>query len=220
MARHDRAILPRLAVASLTVRQPFPGELNGTFGTDPSNPTMAHTLGNAAREAGVAKSTILRMIKRGDLSATRTDNGWSIEPVELRRAFQDKISATVGNHETALLRAELEGLRTALAIAQDTIRAERSDKERLWTEIEHLRKLLPAPKPEPLPTPAVEAPALTPAAEPEPTVHEVVADLMQQIEKAKTAAQEQRAPIKRGMPVVHSPPIEQGRGWLRWLRTG
>src|SRR4051794_32543371 len=102
---------------------------------------MAYTLGSASREANVAKSTILRMIKRGELSATRTENGWSIEPVELRRAFHEKFSATASNSEVALLRAELEGLRTALSKTEEALRRSHSTEDRLWTEMQHLRQL-------------------------------------------------------------------------------
>ena len=46
------------------------------------------TLGTAAQATGTAKSTILRAIKAGRLSAARTEDGsWSIDPVELNRCF-------------------------------------------------------------------------------------------------------------------------------------
>jgi hypothetical protein len=46
------------------------------------------TLGTAANATGMAKSSILRAIKAGRLSATRSDDGaWSIDPVELARVF-------------------------------------------------------------------------------------------------------------------------------------
>ena len=113
---------------------------------------MADTLGSATREVGVAKSTILRLIRP---------------------------SAPASNPETAALRAECEGLRLALSLTQEALREERADKEHWRDEAKHLRELLrgtkPGPKiisPEPetiSPPPSeatvVEAPALAPVAE-------------------------------------------------------
>jgi hypothetical protein len=49
---------------------------------------MAFTLGTASQATGCAKSTILRAIKAGRISATRDDVGqWQIEPSELFRVF-------------------------------------------------------------------------------------------------------------------------------------
>ena len=61
---------------------------------------MADTFETAAREPGGAKSTILRLIRP---------------------------SANTSNSETAALRAEIEGFRLALSIAQDALREERCD---------------------------------------------------------------------------------------------
>jgi hypothetical protein len=92
-------------------------------------------------------------------------------------------SAPVSNPETAALRAEVEGLRLALSLAQESLREERVDKEHWRDEAKHLRELLAASKrepevilatpeivtPEPTPEPnVVEAPALSPVAEAEP----------------------------------------------------
>jgi hypothetical protein len=46
-----------------------------------------YSLGTAAKATGKAKSSILRAIKSGRISATRTDSGWSIDPAELHRIF-------------------------------------------------------------------------------------------------------------------------------------
>ena len=44
------------------------------------------TLGEAARQCGVAKGTISKAIKTGKLSATRNeDSSWSIDAAELQR---------------------------------------------------------------------------------------------------------------------------------------
>jgi len=114
---------------------------------------MADTLETAARGAGGAKSTsILRLIRP---------------------------SAAASNPATAALRAEAEGLRLALSIAQEALREERADKEHWRDEAKQLRQLLAGAKPRPeltlpsTPSPelapeVVEAPALAPAAEAAP----------------------------------------------------
>ena len=76
---------------------------------------MADTFEPAAREPGGAKSTILRLIRP---------------------------SANTSNPETAALRAEIEGFRLALSIAQDALREERCDKEHWRDEAKCLRQLL------------------------------------------------------------------------------
>ena len=106
--------------------------------------------------SGVAKSSILRLIR---------PSGPALNP------------------ETAALRAEVEGLRLALSLAQESLREERADKEHWRDEAKHLRELFSASKREPeiilaaseivptAPTPepnVVEAPTLAPVAEAEP----------------------------------------------------
>jgi hypothetical protein len=101
---------------------------------------MADTSTTATRETGGAKS-ILRLIR----------------------------STPASNPETAALRAEVEGLRLALSIAQEALREERSDKEHWRDEAKHLRQLFAGHNPEPktidvpgpeVAPPVVEAPAL------------------------------------------------------------
>jgi hypothetical protein len=49
---------------------------------------MGYTLGEAARAAGVSKTSIKRSLDSGRLSATKDEFGrWSIEPVELHRVY-------------------------------------------------------------------------------------------------------------------------------------
>src|SRR5215203_938504 len=53
------------------------------------------SLRQAAQEAGTSKSTILRAIQSGRLSATRTDDGgYSIDPAELFRVYPPKSVAS------------------------------------------------------------------------------------------------------------------------------
>jgi excisionase family DNA binding protein len=53
--------------------------------------TTALTLGEAARQTGQSKPTILRSIEKGRVSAIKDDKGqWCIEPAELFRVYQPK----------------------------------------------------------------------------------------------------------------------------------
>src|SRR5215831_13553687 len=86
--------------------------------------------------------------------------------------------------ETAALRAEVEGLRLALSLAQESLREERADKEHWRDEAKQLRGLFAASRREPEvilaaeivppaarnpePDVVVEAPALAPTGEVEP----------------------------------------------------
>ena len=56
---------------------------------------MTYSLATAAAATGTVKSTILRAIMAGKVSATRNDHGqWVIEPAELHRVYPP---ATAGN---------------------------------------------------------------------------------------------------------------------------
>lgn len=79
---------------------------------------MKHTLGTAAKATGKAKSTILRAINRGCISASRTATGsYQIDPAELHRLFppvsaQPAISndAQPNKEQAAILRFQMENL--------------------------------------------------------------------------------------------------------------
>ena len=105
------------------------------------------SLREAAREAGVSKSTILRAIQRGRLSAARTDDGgYDIQPAELFRFYEPRTSAdrpgndAVGQdapasvqEATAVLQAENEGLRNQVATLRelaDEMKAQRDSWQR------------------------------------------------------------------------------------------
>jgi len=94
---------------------------------------MGYSLSRAAEVAGKGKSTIHRAIKNGKLSASRTDSGaWSIEPVELARAFPRDVleqpsrdePEQLGNPlqvEAAVLAVRVEMLEAQLGREQDTV---------------------------------------------------------------------------------------------------
>lgn len=79
---------------------------------------MKHTLGTAAKATGKAKSTILRAIKRGDISASRTATGsYQIDPAELHRLFPPASAQPATSNEAqpseeqaASLRFQVENL--------------------------------------------------------------------------------------------------------------
>jgi hypothetical protein len=94
--------------------------------------TMAYNLATAALATGVNKSTILRAIKAGRLSATRDETGWTIEVAELHRVFaplpaaataeQPRLQRDATTDELVrLLREQLPDMRV-IAIGPDAAR--------------------------------------------------------------------------------------------------
>ena len=62
---------------------------------------MRYTLGTAAKATGKAKSTILRAVKSGVISATKAHDGsYSIEPSELHRVFPPNGAQQVASNAT------------------------------------------------------------------------------------------------------------------------
>ena len=92
-----------------------------------TGPKMTYlTLGEAAKQAGVAKSTISKALRSGRLSyVSKTSAGYEIDPAELHRVFPPKRSATVAEtvasnppetgvndrREIELLREQLEDVK-------------------------------------------------------------------------------------------------------------
>ena len=112
---------------------------------------MDFTLGEAARQCGVAKGTISKAIKTGKLSATRREDGsWKIDNAELARYLEANghrfRSDTVepgrpetGGETTAATDALVADLRAVIADL-------RQDRDH-WRE-QAQRLALSAPKPE------------------------------------------------------------------------
>lgn len=106
----------------------------------------------AAKEAGIAKKTLLEAISSGKLSAVKNDRGhWEIEPVELFRAYPKTGFAEpvkpqpipLENHqktsETGALEVEVKMLREQI----DAMTAERDrERDQLVDQIEDLRTRL------------------------------------------------------------------------------
>ena len=82
---------------------------------------MSYSLSNAAAACGVYKSTVLRSIKAGRLTATKDALGqWRIEPAELHRVYppvQSNDADSNGTRHGAT--AEVATARAALIVAQD-----------------------------------------------------------------------------------------------------
>ena len=96
-----------------------------------------YSLGTAAKEARVSKSAIYRAVKSGRLSANRTDSGdYSIEPSELCRWRDANVPAKRDETpperpETAVLQAELAGLKQLNELLRAQLAAWQAQAERL-----------------------------------------------------------------------------------------
>jgi excisionase family DNA binding protein len=126
------------------------------------------SLRQAAHQAGTSKSTILRAIQSGRLSATRTDGGgYAINPAELFRVYPPKSEAVptdqgpnngMGQNATASgmteitelrvryaqVEAAFNGLKAVLDIEKRRGEELRQERDRWATQAERLA--LPAPQ--------------------------------------------------------------------------
>src|SRR4051812_36593434 len=89
---------------------------------------MPHTLAQAAEATGKSRSTILRAIQAGKLSASRDEatQGWLIDPAELHRIYppvanEDASDAPRTRPATATLEREIELLREMMADKDEVI---------------------------------------------------------------------------------------------------
>jgi excisionase family DNA binding protein len=123
------------------------------------------SLREAAKEAGVSKSTILRAVKAGRLSAARTDDGgYSIDPAELFRVYPPDARATRPNRangdaagggapaeaiadlriQKAVLEAQLAALKDALECERRRAEEIREERERWHSQANRLALMAPA----------------------------------------------------------------------------
>ena len=110
---------------------------------------MAYSLGQAAKAAGISKTSLHRAIQKGRISAAKNDNGsYEIEPSELHRAYppvtdEDRsANPNLGQDgtpetaiETAVLRREVQLLRERIGDKEAVItdlkeRLDQSEQER------------------------------------------------------------------------------------------
>lgn len=146
------------------------------------------TLGQAAKEAGVSKTSLHRAIKSGRVSASRNDDGtFSIDPAELFRVFprnsrntagnipleqtvtpQEHAGAPPGTAETVGLQAKVSILESQLSMLREHFDEMKSQRDAWQRQAEQAQRLLaapapPAPPPPPPPTPPAPTPQAAPA---------------------------------------------------------
>src|SRR4051794_25146025 len=120
---------------------------------------MPYNLPQAAAAVGRDRSTILRAIKGGKLSATRdaASNGWLIEPAELHRLYAAQPDAQQRNADaTAVLEAKLEAEQAKVVLLERSVddlrrRLDAADEERRKLTLV-LADLRSAPPSSPAPT--------------------------------------------------------------------
>jgi excisionase family DNA binding protein len=131
------------------------------------------SLGQAAKLAGIGKTTLTRAIKAGRISAERLDDGsYRIDPSELARVYPvtlatpETVSATgdVAHRETltrdtqdtaetlaklAALDAQIEGLKEIVRRLDDQARDLREDRDQWRAQAENATRLLTDQRPRP-----------------------------------------------------------------------
>lgn len=121
------------------------------------------TIGEAAREVGMSKSTLSRAIKAGKISAVRTVHGaFEIDPAELFRVYPPKAqraaqrvvthdatdseahdaAAQAAEVEAATLRAEAAGLRAQVEMLREMAEDLRSQRDGWQKQAEASQRLL------------------------------------------------------------------------------
>lgn len=124
---------------------------------------MKYTAGEAATATGMNTATITRAIKKGRISATKSETGaWQIDPSELHRVFpplagkpllQDKTQrdATArqeeGNSANKGLQGELEAMRERISVAEQRAAVAEALAEERGKRLDQLVPLLPKPIP-------------------------------------------------------------------------
>ena len=133
------------------------------------------TLGNAAKQLGVSKPTISKAISKGQLSASKREDGsFAIDPSELMRWWQgvshrfhpqpvSSFQAATPSDSTAngptidgdtelrirnaQLEAELSGLKELLKVHRDQIGDLRTERDKLLSQVDSAHRLLTHQKP-------------------------------------------------------------------------
>jgi hypothetical protein len=127
------------------------------------------SLGQAAKLAGLGKTTLSRAIKSGRLSATRRDDGgYQIDVAELERVYPLRAPAeatgaagdatgpvATGDATGGDLAGEIAALRATATLMREQIADLREDRDRWRGIAERLAIAPPAPSPAPPPEPEV-----------------------------------------------------------------
>lgn len=90
---------------------------------------MTYSLGEAAKATGKAKSTILRAIRSGKISASKKDRTYNIDPSELFRVFDAMVAHPVQSNKTQLSSEHPERLKLRLELAEEERGRERDQMQ-------------------------------------------------------------------------------------------
>jgi uncharacterized coiled-coil protein SlyX len=112
---------------------------------------VAYTLSEAAKACSRGKTTLLRMIKSGRLSAARdpVTGGWLLEPAELHRLYPPArhdtvISAYQSAPRIAELEVRIEAAETRIRDKDDLIAAHRAEIDDLRQQRDRAQEALTA----------------------------------------------------------------------------
>lgn len=122
---------------------------------------MKYTAGEAATATGLNTATITRAIKKGRISATKSETGaWQIDPAELHRVFpplaskplqQDQMQGDASRNQgesksmNNALQGEIETMRERLAAAEQRAAVAEALAEERGRRLDQLVPLLPKP---------------------------------------------------------------------------
>jgi hypothetical protein len=107
-----------------------------------------YNLVSAAAATGVNRSTVLRAIKAGRLSAQRDAQGaWEIQPCELHRIFPPLPSAVPDPAQPAAQQAgeQVAQLNNMIELLRNTLDDTRAERDHWRKAFENAQRLLPAP---------------------------------------------------------------------------
>jgi hypothetical protein len=124
---------------------------------------MGYTLGQAARAAGISKTSISRSIKADQISGTKDEFGqWCIEPCELHRVYPALPDVTDGNRpeqrasdirvlaeatvRAALAEERVSDLKAMLEEMRGGVEDLKRDRDEWRTQAQALRLALPKPE--------------------------------------------------------------------------
>ena len=118
---------------------------------------MSYTLAAAAAACGVNKSTILRAIKSGKVSAAKDEHGeWHVEPAELHRVYPPVAEGSEASTDAPQRYAapdaaaiQLAGLAVEVGMLREQLGDTRRDRD-AWRD-QAQRLALPSPVPERMP---------------------------------------------------------------------
>jgi excisionase family DNA binding protein len=111
---------------------------------------MGLSLGEAATATGLNKTTILRSIRAGRLSATQDGLGkWCIEPAELHRLYPPASEKQNAGHSTSHHAMVVDVLEQQIAMLKETIADVKADRDhwrdQAMTALRALPMAMPAP---------------------------------------------------------------------------